>query len=169
MPSDAVLLLIRSAQPPASLDAPVGEVYAFWSLYENFPRFMSRDYDVRSSDREPMRSHWKVAGPAGTTVVFDAEIRSAVPNQRIAWKTLPGSPVAHAGVVRFDAESPGQTRVHIRMTYNPPAGWLGHTVASAFGVDPKSSLDADLARMKTLIETGRAPHDAAQRLDDRST
>ena len=48
------------------------------------------------------------------------------------------------------------------MTYNPPAGWLGHEVAAAFGVDPKSSMDADLARMKTLIETGHAPHDAAQ-------
>lgn len=32
----------------------------------------------------------------------------------------------------------------------------------AFGVDPKSSLDADLARMKTLLETGRAARDAAQ-------
>ena len=158
-----------NVQKTIVINAPVGEVYAFWSLYENFPRFMSRVYDVRSSDSEPMRSSWKVAGPAGTTVGFDAEIRSAVPNQRIAWKTLPGSPVAHAGIVRFDPESAGQTRVHIRMTYNPPAGWLGHTVASAFGVDPKSSLDADLARMKTLIETGRAPHDAAQRIDDRRT
>jgi uncharacterized membrane protein len=146
------------------INAPVGEVYAFWSLYENFPRFMSRVYEVRSSDRRPMQSHWKVAGPAGTTMEFDAEVARAVPNQMIAWRTLPGSPVAHAGVVRFDPEPKGRTRVHIRMTYNPPAGWLGHEVAAAFGVDPKHSMDEDLARMKTLIETGRAPHDAAQRI-----
>jgi uncharacterized membrane protein len=146
------------------INAPVGEVYAFWSLYENFPRFMSRVYDVRSSDRRPMQSHWKVAGPAGSTVEFDAEVTRAVPNQMIAWRTLPGSPVAHAGVVRFDPEAEGRTRVHIRMAYNPPAGWLGHEVATAFAVDPKHSMDEDLARMKTLIETGRAPHDAAQRL-----
>ena len=146
------------------INAPVGEVYAFWSLYENFPRFMSRVYDVRSSDRRPMQSHWKVAGPAGTTVEFDAEVTHAVPNQTIAWRTLQGSAIAHAGVVRFDPEADGRTRVHIRMTYNPPAGWLGHEVATAFGVDPKHGMDADLARMKTLIETGRAPHDAAQRV-----
>jgi uncharacterized membrane protein len=146
------------------INAPVGEVYAFWSLYENFPRFMSRVYEVRSSDRRPMQSHWKVAGPAGAAVEFDAEVTRAVPNQMIAWRTLPGSPVAHAGVVRFDPEADGRTRVHIRMAYNPPAGWLGHEVAAAFGVDPKHSMDADLARMKTLIETGRAPHDAAQRI-----
>lgn len=147
------------------INAPVGEVYAFWSLYENFPKFMSRVLQVTSSDRYPMQSHWIVSGPAGTTVAFDAEITRAIPNQLIAWKTLDGAPVAHAGIVRFDPERDGRARVQIRMSYNPPAGWLGHGLAAAFGVDPKSSMDADLARMKTMIETGRAPHDAAQRLE----
>ena len=83
----------------------------------------------------------------------------------MAWRTLHGSLVAHGGIVRFDEELDGRrTRVHLRMSYTPPAGWLGHEVAAAFGVDPKHSLDADLARMKTLIETGHAPHDAAQRV-----
>jgi uncharacterized membrane protein len=99
-------------------------------------------------------------------VEFDAEITRVIPNAMIAWKTLEGSPVAHAGVVRFDRETDGRTRVHIRMAYNPPAGWLGHGVAAAFGADPKSSMDADLARMKTLIETGRAPHDAARHTEE---
>jgi uncharacterized membrane protein len=49
------------------------------------------------------------------------------------------------------------------MSYNPPAGRLGHGVAVAFGADPKTTMDTDLVRMKTLIETGRAPHDAAVR------
>jgi uncharacterized membrane protein len=74
-----------------------------------------------------------------------------------------GSIVGHAGIARFDEERDGSTRVHIRMSYNPPGGWLGHGIAAAFGVDPKRSLDADLARLKTLIETGRPPHDAARR------
>lgn len=95
---------------------------------------------------------------------FDAEITRAIPNQMMSWKTLPGAAVAHAGIVRFDPEADGGTRVHIRMSYNPPAGWLGHGLATASGVDPKSSLDEDLVRMKTLIETGHAPHDAAARV-----
>jgi uncharacterized membrane protein len=150
-------------QKTITINAPVGEVYAFWSLYENFPRFMSRVLEVRSSERVPMQSHWKVAGPAGAPVAFDAEITQAIPNHMIAWRTLAGSPVAHAGIVRFDPEIEGRTRVHVRMSYNPPAGWLGHGIATAFGVDPKHSMDEDLVRMKTLIETGHAPHDAAQR------
>jgi uncharacterized membrane protein len=150
-------------QKTITINAPVGEVYAFWSLYENFPRFMSRVLHVRSSEHVPMQSHWKVAGPAGAPVEFDAEITKAIPNHLIAWRTLAGSPVAHAGLVRFDPEIEGRTRVHIRMSYNPPAGWLGHGIAAAFGADPKRSMDEDLVRMKTLIETGHAPHDAAQR------
>jgi uncharacterized membrane protein len=149
-------------QKTITINASVGEVYAFWSLYENFPRFMSRVRDVTSSATRPYQSHWKVAGPAGTVVEFDTEVTRAVPNQMIAWKTLPGSPVAHAGIVRFDPVADGRTRVQIRMSYNPQAGWLGHGIAAAFGVDPKSSMDEDLVRMKTLIETGRAPHDAAR-------
>src|SRR5205814_5332034 len=83
-------------QKTITINAQVGEVYAFWSLYENFPRFMSRVLEVTSSERQPRQSHWRVAGPAGTAVEFDAEITRAIPNQMIAWRTLNGSLVAHA-------------------------------------------------------------------------
>lgn len=148
-------------QKTITIDAPVEQVFAFWTAYENFPRFMSRVLDVRPSTRE-RQSHWTVAGPAGMPVEFDVEVSASVPNEAFAWRTIEGSPVAHAGLVRFDPIGDGQTRVHIRMSYNPPGGWIGHGLAAAFGADPKRSLDADLVRMKTLIETGRAPRDAAQ-------
>jgi uncharacterized membrane protein len=148
-------------QKTITIDAPVDTVFTFWTAYDNFPLFMSRVLDVRPSDGG-RQSHWKVAGPSGAPVEFDAEVSSFVPNQTFGWRTVEGSLVAHAGLVRFEPTNDGRTRVHIRMSYNPPGGWLGHGVAAAFGVDPKSSLDADLARMKTLLETGRAARDAAQ-------
>jgi uncharacterized membrane protein len=148
-------------QKTTTIDAPVEDVFQFWTAYENFPRFMSRVLDVRRGTREG-QSHWTVAGPAGVPVEFDAEVSAFVPNQVFGWRTVKGAPVAHAGLVRFEPARGRQTRVHIRMSYNPPGGWLGHGVAAAFGVDPKSSLDADLARLKTLLETGRAARDAAQ-------
>jgi uncharacterized membrane protein len=154
-------------QKTVTINAPVGEVYAFWSLYENFPRFMSRVLQVTSHVEFPYRSHWKVAGPAGTAVEFDAEVTNAVPNQTIEWRTLPESLVTHTGRVRFEPLEGGRTQVQLRMSYVPPAGWIGHEIATAFGVDPRSSLNADLVRMKMLIETGRAPHDAAQPLTER--
>jgi uncharacterized membrane protein len=149
-------------QKTITIDAPLEEVYAFWSLYENFPLFMSRVLEVSPYDN-PYQSRWKVSGPAGVPVEFDAEITWAIPNELIGWRTLKGSPVEHEGVVQLEPDEDGGTRVHVQMSYNPPAGWLGHGVALAFGADPKRSMDIDLVRMKTLIETGRAPHDSPLR------
>jgi hypothetical protein len=36
-----------------------------------------------------------------------------------------------------------------------------------FGVDPKQEMDDDLMRMKSFIETGVAPHDAAAKTETR--
>ena len=69
----------------------------------------------------------------------------------------------HAGEVRFEPNGDGGTRLGVRLAYVPPAGALGHAVAALLGADPKSEMDADLMRMKTMIETGRPPHDAARR------
>jgi uncharacterized membrane protein len=148
-------------QKTITIDAPVETVFKFWTAYENFPLFMSRVLDVRPSGGE-RQSHWKVVGPGGISVEFDAEVSSFVPNRAFGWRTVEGSPVAHAGLIQFEPTGERRTRVHVRMSYNPPAGWFGHEVAVAFGVDPKSSLDADLARMKTLLETGRPARDATQ-------
>jgi hypothetical protein len=38
-------------------------------------------------------------------------------------------------------------------------------VAALFGADPKREMDEDLLRMKTLIEGGSPPHDAARSLE----
>jgi uncharacterized membrane protein/osmotically-inducible protein OsmY len=141
--------------------APVEEVFAFWSNYENFPRFMRNVREVRDLGND--RSRWVVAGPAGAPIEWDAEITSYVQNQRLGWRTLPGSPIQHAGIVLFERNPDGTTRLNVRMSYNPVAGALGHAVASLLGSDPKSEMDEELLRMKTMIETGVPPHDAAQK------
>ena len=45
----------------------------------------------------------------------------------------------------------------------PMSPTFGHAVATMFGADPKSEMDDDLMRMKSFIETGHQPHDAAER------
>jgi uncharacterized membrane protein len=107
-------------------------------------------------------SHWTVAGPAGVTVEWDAELTDFVPHERIAWQSVEGSTVDNAGSIRFQENGPNSTRVDIRLSYNPPGGAIGHVVAKLFGADPKSEMDGDLLRLKSTIESGRIPHDAAQ-------
>ena len=146
-------------QKTINLNAPVERVFALWADYKNFPRFMSNVREVK--DLGDGRSHWIVAGPAGVPVEWDAVITSYTPNEVLAWKTEPSSIVQHAGIIHFQPNPDGSTAVNIRLTYNPGAGGLGHVVASLFGADPKSEMDEDLVRMKTFIETGKTPSDAA--------
>jgi uncharacterized membrane protein len=144
------------------VDAPLEEVFAFWTDYQNFPRFMSK---VRNVQRVAEgRSRWVVSGPAGVPVHWTAEVTRVVPLQLLEWRAAGGSEIRHEGSVRFEISSNGRrgTRVTVRLRYFPPAGAFGHAVAALFGADPKSEMDADLMRMKAMIETGRAPHDAAR-------
>jgi uncharacterized membrane protein len=141
-----------------TIAAPREQLFALWQDMENFPKFMR---NVRRVYRNGDNWHWEVAGPLGAPVEWDAVVTQVVPEQFIAWCTTPGSPVRHAGRVHFQDEANG-TRVQVEMSYNPPAGALGHVVASLFGADPKKEMDEDLMRMKALFETGTTPHDAAE-------
>lgn len=146
-------------QKTINIDAPVEKVFDILSHLENLPHFMSNVREVKV--REDGSSHWRVAGPAGQSVEWDAVTTQLIPNEVLAWKTTPGSTVEHAGFIRFERVNDG-TRLDVKMSYNPPAGALGHTAAMLFGADPKTELDQDLLRMKTYLETGKTPHDAAQ-------
>ncbi|HSB01994.1 MAG TPA: SRPBCC family protein [Anaerolineales bacterium] len=132
--------------------APIDEVYRFWRNFENFPLFMNHVKEILVRDDI---SSWKVAGPAGTSFEFQSQITQDIPNDVIAWETLPDSQIHHAGLVHFDQNRDGSTRVTVQMSYVPPAGAVGHAVAQLFGVDPRQSMNDDLMRLKALLEGGR--------------
>jgi uncharacterized membrane protein len=136
------------------VDAPVPEVFAYFRAFENFPRFMAHVKRVQPLDDGRWR--WRVEGPLGFEVEWIAELSALVPDRMLAWRSIPGSPLGTAGVVRFAEHEQGGTRVTIRMQYNPPAGALGHAFARLLGVDAKRELDEDLVRFKSLVEEGKA-------------
>jgi uncharacterized membrane protein len=141
------------------IDAPIDEVYEFWNNPQNFPRFMTHVKDVR--DLGDGRYHWKVEGPGSVPFEWDAEITQQIPNEVIAWRSLPGALVRSSGIVRFEPQEDG-TRIIIRMQYTPPAGRLGHMFAKLLGSDPKQQMDDDLARFKSLLEDGKTTGDRGQ-------
>lgn len=143
-----------------NLHAPIGQVFEFWNDYRNFPRFLSNVREVTPLDGHG-RSHWTVAGPAGVPIEWTAEVTRFVRNEVLAWRTAPDSTLHNEGEIHFEPTN-GGTRIHIRLRYHPPGGALGHALARLFGADPKSEMDADLVRMKTLLETGHAPRHAVQ-------
>ena len=151
-----------TVQKTINVDAAPSTVFAFWSDAENFPRFMTHVREVQQVDEH--RTHWTVAGPAGVPVHWTAEVTRVEPDRLIEWCCSRESDVWHEGRVTFADNGHGGTRVQVEMSYTPPAGAFGHVVASLFGADPKSEMDADLMRMKSMIESGNQPHDAARRI-----
>lgn len=155
---------VVTVEKTINVDASVDVVYALWSNFENFPQFMTNVLEVRNLGDDV--SHWKVAGPGNIPVEWDAEITKVVPERIVAWKSVKGSAIPNAGYVQFEPSADGSTEVTVRMSYTPPAGAVGHVVATMFGADPKTEMDADLMRMKSLLETGTVPRDAAQKITD---
>jgi uncharacterized membrane protein len=139
------------------IEAPLDQVYAFWSNYENFPLFMSHVREVE--DLGQGRSRWSVSGPGGVPLEWHASLTQQTPNEVIAWRSEPASMLENAGIIRFSSRGSG-TRVDLRFCYLPPAGGAGRAVAELLGSDPRAKLNEDLGRMKALLEatTGSATH-----------
>jgi uncharacterized membrane protein len=141
------------------INAAPEEVYDFWTNYENFPRFMSHVVEVRDLGRR--RSHWVVRGPGGSEFSWNSVLTEQSRPHRLAWRSEPGAEIPQSGSIEFTPQR-GGTHVTVRMSYTPPAGALGHGLATLLGSDPKAKMDEDLTRMKAYIERGVAPPDAAQ-------
>jgi uncharacterized membrane protein len=141
------------------IDASPDEVYDVWANYENFPRFMSHVIEVRDLGRG--RSHWIVRGPGGSEFTWNSVLTEHTRPHRLAWRSEAGAEIPQSGSIQFEPYR-GGTRVTVRMSYSPPAGMLGHGLATLLGSDPKAQMDDDLARMKSFIERGAVPSDAAR-------
>lgn len=129
------------------------ELFQFWRNFENLPQFMTHLKAVRVIDNK--RSHWKVKGPAGKDVEWDAQIVNEHPNELIAWESCTGAMVHNAGSVRFYPSVGGRgTVVKVEIKYDPPAGVLGVTFARLFGENPEKQIAVELGRFKQLMETG---------------
>ncbi len=146
-------------QKAITINAPVDTVYKTMSDFENFPTFMKNVQRV--SRLNGNRYRWTVAGPGKTPLEWESVLTSEVPNRELSWKSEEGTGVQHEGRIKFLENPDGTTTVDVRLTYSPIAGGVGHAVASLLGADPKTRLDEDLVRMKTYIETGKQPRDAA--------
>jgi uncharacterized membrane protein len=148
------------------VNRPAPEVYQFWRNFENLPRFMDHLESVTVIDES--RSHWVAKAPAGTRVEWDAVIHNVIEGELIAWRSLPGADINHAGSVHFsqvEGES-GSTEVRVVLSYEPPAGKLGATIAKLLGEEPSQQVADDLRRFKQVMEaseiTGNSRHPAGQ-------
>jgi uncharacterized membrane protein len=128
------------------------QAFEFWRTLENFPRFMAHIKEVKAT--KDNRYTWKVDGPLGTSVSWEADVTDVVQDKRISWKTVGDAQVANSGSVEFSAAPAGGTLLQVKLSYDPPAGKLGHAVATLFGMNPEQQMKDDLQRCKQILEQG---------------
>lgn len=137
---------MRRTQKQITVNAPVDRVYAMWTDWERFPRFMSNVEQVSVTGD---MTHWK-AKIFGTTQEWDARITETTPNKTVAWQSTSGA--TNNGIVSF-VPNGDQTEVLLAIDYDPPAGPIGDLVDSATNIMDKN-VEEDLQNFKQLIEVG---------------
>lgn len=154
--SDAIARLERGegtkVEQAIVIGRPRDELFRFWRQLDNLPRFMDHLESVTVLDEH--RSHWVAKGPLGARVEWDAEIVHEIPDEILAWRSLPGSDVDQAGQVQFTPAHGGGTEVRVVLRYATPAGQAGATVAHLLGDDPARQIADDLRRFKQVTEGG---------------
>lgn len=139
---------------------PVAEVYAFWSDFTNFPRFMQHVESVEALDDK--RSRWRATGPAGTRAEWTAEIVERRDGELIAWQTVDEPTLYHTGRVTFHTAPRDEgTVVTVEMRYAPPGGRLGAALLKLFRKEPGQQVIDDLRRFKQVMEIGEVVYSDA--------
>ncbi|MGH3106824.1 MAG: SRPBCC family protein [Rubrobacteraceae bacterium] len=142
------------------VEAPVQEVYEYWRNLENLPQFMTNVEEVRSTG--PDTTHWRVKGPLGASLEFDARTTQDEPNEALGWNTQNGQ-VETSGQVRFRDVTPNRTRVEVQMNYWDPPGGRAGEVASRLVANPDIMVQQDLQNFKEIIEGKATPEEIQQR------
>jgi uncharacterized membrane protein len=124
---------------------PVHTAYNQWTQFEEFPRFMEGVKEVRQLDDQHV--HW-VAEVAGKVKEWDAQITDQIPDQRVSWRSVGGTP--NAGTVEFLPIGSDETEVRVLMEYETegPAETVGSFLKAA-----DARVKGDLKRFKGFIES----------------
>lgn len=135
--------------------------YGMWRDFENLPRFMRHLKSVTTGRED--QSHWTAAGPLGSHLSWSARIVDDATNERIAWRSLPGSPVTTYGSIQFHpGPHEGSILATLRIHYSLPGGGAGKAFVTALGRNPEFTVREDLRRFKSFLEAGEIPTTAGQ-------
>jgi uncharacterized membrane protein len=133
------------------VNASVHQVYALFSHFNDFPKFMSFVKEVTYADNQ--HSHW-VAEVAGRHE-WDAVNENWVSDQQIGWHSTNG--LDNFGKVTFEPSGSNQTRVDVYVSYDPPIGVLGD-IGEKLGAGGRfeNALQSDLTHFARMVDEAPA-------------
>lgn len=126
----------------------VDTIFNLWSDFEEFPNFMEPVKSVKKTGENT--THWKVDGPFGTTIEWDAETTRLDKNKRIAWNSLDGD-IKTSGQVTFNELPQNETQVTVTVKYVPGESLAKPIFEKLFGNTEKLANES-LRKFKSFAE-----------------
>jgi uncharacterized membrane protein len=133
------------------VNAPVHQVYALFTHFNDFPKFMGFVKEVTYQDEQ--NSHW-VAEVAGRHE-WNAVNEGWIPDRQIGWRSTSG--LDNFGKVTFEPVGSNQTKLDVFINYKPPAGILGE-IGEKLGAGSRfeHALQDDLTHFARMVEEAPA-------------
>ncbi|WP_201385796.1 SRPBCC family protein [Ktedonobacter sp. SOSP1-52] len=127
--------------------ASVKNVYAFFTHFHDFPKYMHCVREVTYYDSE--RSHWvvQVAGKQE----WDAVNENWIPERQVGWRSTKG--LQNRGTVKFTPLGAEQTSVDAFISHIPPMGIVGK-IAEWLGIDShfQTVLEKEMQNFTRMVE-----------------
>jgi polyketide cyclase/dehydrase/lipid transport protein len=130
-----------------TVKAPVHQVYALFTHFDDFPKFMHFVKEVTYYNSQ--RSHWVVH--VLRDYEWDAIHEDWIPDQQVGWRSIAG--LKNTGKVKFRPLGPSRTMVDVYISYTPPSGPVG-MLGDTFGGGEyfASILRQDLSNFARMVE-----------------
>jgi uncharacterized membrane protein len=132
-------------QNSVEVHVPLRTAYDQWTLFEDYPRFMSGFERLRQMGDS--RLAWEGTF-FGRRLAGSVHIHDQVPDRHIAWSSTLGP--RHAGRVAFEPLGPARTRVSIALDYEPTVLAVGSADAQR---QVARVVEDELSRFKRHIES----------------
>jgi uncharacterized membrane protein len=135
-----------------TIGASTEELFRFYREPTNFQRVLRNLAEVRSQGDGDV--HWKMPGPGGHALEWDARLSEERRGERLRWTPAPGSGTSAELEVRLHpAPDDRCTAVTMRLEVEPSSG----AAAPAMGAAAGALVVKALYGSKALIETGEVP------------
>ena len=130
-----------------TVNAPVHQVYALYTHFNDYPKFMTFVKEVTYLDDE--RSHW-VVDVVGKHE-WDAINEGWISDRQIGWRSLDG--LKNTGSVVFEPQGTDRTALTVTIVYEPPGGVIGQIgEALGGGGEFERRLRHDLEHFAAMVE-----------------
>lgn len=136
----------------AIVSAPSQQVYALFTHFNDFPKFMRFVKEV--TYRDDQRSHW-VVQVLGRNIEWDAVNEDWILGQQVGWRSTRG--LKNTGKVKFRTLGENRTMIDVYISYSPPSGALG-ALGENLGINTyfETMLQEELNNFVHMVENAPA-------------